>query len=48
MLGRDPSAPGVLWEDLYDLMRVRGFGSGYYVDALAGVDIAVWDLFGRR
>ena len=47
-LGRDPSAPGVLWEDLYDLMRVRGFGSGYYVDALAGVDIAVWDLFGRR
>ena len=25
-----------------------GFTSGYYVDALAAVDIAVWDLFGRR
>ena len=47
MLGRDPGAPAPLWEDLYDLMRVRGFTSGYYVDALAGVDIAVWDLFGR-
>jgi galactonate dehydratase len=48
MIGRDPAAPIVLHEDLYDLMRVRGFFGGYYVDALAGVDIAVWDLFGRR
>jgi L-alanine-DL-glutamate epimerase-like enolase superfamily enzyme len=48
MIGRDPGAPVVLHEDLYDLMRVRGFFGGYYVDALAGVDIAVWDLFGKR
>ncbi len=47
MIGRDPGAPVPLHEDLYDLMRVRGFISGYYVDALAGVDIAVWDLYGR-
>ncbi|MEM9756145.1 MAG: mandelate racemase/muconate lactonizing enzyme family protein [Pseudomonadota bacterium] len=47
MIGRDPSAPAPLHEDLYDLMRVRGFFGGYYVDALAGVDIAVWDLFGQ-
>jgi galactonate dehydratase len=47
MIGRDPGEPVVLHEDLYDLMRVRGFFGGYYVDALAGVDIAVWDLFGR-
>ncbi len=44
MTGRDPRDPGVLHEDLYDLMRVRGFFGGYFVDALAGVDIAVWDL----
>jgi L-alanine-DL-glutamate epimerase-like enolase superfamily enzyme len=37
----------VLHEDLYDLMRVRGFFGGYFVDALAGVDIAIWDLFGK-
>jgi galactonate dehydratase len=28
-------------------MRVRGFGGGYYVDAIAGVDIALWDLCGK-
>ena len=48
MQGRDPGAPRVLHEDLYDLMRVRGFWGGYYLDALAGVDIAVWDLCGKR
>ncbi|MCM0019766.1 MAG: mandelate racemase/muconate lactonizing enzyme family protein [Tagaea sp.] len=47
ILGRDPRDPVVLHEDLYDLMRVRGFFGGYYVDALAGVDIAVWDLYGK-
>lgn len=47
MVGRDPRDPVVLHEDLYDLMRVRGFFGGYYVDSLAGVDIAVWDLHGK-
>ena len=48
ILGRCPSEVSVIWEDLYDLMRVRGFFGGYYVDALAGIDIALWGLFGRR
>lgn len=48
IIGRDPGAPVVIHEDLYDLMRVRGFFGGYYVDALAGVDIALWDLFGKN
>ena len=47
IVGRDPSEPVVIHEDLYDLMRVRGFFGGFYLDALAGVDIAIWDLFGR-
>ena len=47
ILGRDPSDPMVIQEDLYDLMRVRGFSGGYYGDAIAGVDIAVWDLYGK-
>ena len=47
IIGRDPCDPVVIHEDLYDLMRVRGFFGGYYVDSLAGVDIAVWDLFGK-
>jgi galactonate dehydratase len=28
-------------------MRVRGFFGGYYVDALAGLDIALWDAAAR-
>ena len=47
IVGRDPRDPVVIQEDLYDLMRVRGYGGGYYADAIAGVDIALWDLFGK-
>ena len=45
--GRDPFDVQVIWEDLYDLMRVRGYHSGFYLDALAGIDIALWDLCGK-
>lgn len=47
IVGRDPRDVVVIQEDLYDLMRVRGFFGGFYVDAIAGIDIAVWDLFGK-
>lgn len=47
VVGRDPAHAVVIHEDLYDLMRVRGFFGGYYVDALAGIDIAIWDLFAK-
>jgi galactonate dehydratase len=46
--GRSPDMPAVIHEDLYDLMRVRGFFGGFYLDTLAAVDIALWDLLGRR
>ena len=47
VVGRDPRDVVVIQEDLYDLMRVRGCFGGFYVDAIAGIDIALWDLFGR-
>lgn len=47
VVGRDARDAMVIQEDLYDLMRVRGFFGGYYMDAIAGVDIAIWDLFGK-
>jgi len=47
LLGRDPADVAVIYEDMYDMMRVRGFFGGYYVDALAGIDIAIWDLKGK-
>ncbi|MBI3973022.1 MAG: mandelate racemase/muconate lactonizing enzyme family protein [Chloroflexi bacterium] len=48
LLGRDPMAIEALWADLYGAMRDRGHRAGFYVDALAGVDAALWDLRGKR
>jgi L-alanine-DL-glutamate epimerase-like enolase superfamily enzyme len=47
IVGRDPRDASVINEDLYDLMRVRGGSVGVWGDALAGIDIALWDLFGK-
>jgi L-alanine-DL-glutamate epimerase-like enolase superfamily enzyme len=47
IIGRDPADAVAIHEDLYDLMRVRGFFGGFYLDALAGVDIALYDLTGK-
>jgi L-alanine-DL-glutamate epimerase-like enolase superfamily enzyme len=48
LLGRDPREPAVIHEDLYDLMRVRNGSGGLWGDALAALDIAVWDLLGHQ
>ena len=48
LLGRDPMAIEVLWADLYGAMRDRGHRTGFYIDALAGVNSALWDLRGKR
>lgn len=47
VVGRDPRDVAVIHEDLYDLMRVRGYTGGFYLDALAAIDIALWDLCGK-
>jgi galactonate dehydratase len=45
--GRSPFDVQAIWDDLYDLMRVRGYTGGFWLDAMAGVDIALWDLMGK-
>ena len=47
ILGRNPLSVVTIYEDLYDLLRVRGYTGGFYHDALAAVDIALWDIFGK-
>ncbi len=44
VIGRDPQDVAAIHDDLYDLMRVRGYTGGYYLDALAAIDIALWDI----
>ena len=40
----DPEDVEAIWDDLYGLMRVRGCFGGFNVDAIAALDIALWDL----
>src|SRR6185312_7603115 len=47
VLGADPRDVLVLWERMYAGMRVRGHRAGFYIEAIAGVDIALWDLAGQ-
>lgn len=45
--GMDASRPRPAWSRLRDLMRERGHLGGHQADALAAVDIALWDLAGK-
>jgi len=36
-----------LWWRMYSAMRVRGQTGGFMLDAIAGIDIALWDLAGK-
>lgn len=47
LIGEDPTRVRPLWERLTGLMRERGHLTGHQADALAAVDIALWDLTGR-
>ena len=47
LLGEDPLAIEPLWERMYGSMRLRGHSTGYQLEAIAGVDIALWDLAGK-
>lgn len=35
------------WDTMYRTMRVRGQTGGFMLDAISGVDIALWDLAGQ-
>jgi galactonate dehydratase len=46
-IGTDPADVERTWDELYGLMRVRGCSGGFHVDAIAALDIALWDLYGK-
>jgi len=47
-IGADPADVETIWDELYGLMRVRGCSGGFHVDAIAAIDIALWDLRGKQ
>lgn len=48
VVNREFADPTELWDFVYDSQRGRGINSGYWMDALAALDIAVWDALGKR
>lgn len=44
LLGADPRQVDVLWDRMYRSMNVRGHFTGFMLDAISGVDIALWDI----
>lgn len=46
LLGREVDDVEVLWEEMYNVTRAYGQG-GIAVNAISGVDIALWDALGR-
>ncbi len=47
LVGRDALATRVLRDDMYGLMNLRGHGGGFMLDAISGVDTALWDIKGK-
>ncbi|HWB35998.1 MAG TPA: mandelate racemase/muconate lactonizing enzyme family protein [Rugosimonospora sp.] len=46
-LGTGLDEIAVTWERMYAAMRVRGHDSGFWLEAISGVDIALWDAWGH-
>ena len=47
VLGSDPRDIEPTWERLYASMRLRGHEGGFLLEAISGIDIALWDLVGK-
>ncbi len=47
LIGKDPLDREALWELLFGVMMNRGHNKGFFVEAVSGIDIALWDLAGK-
>jgi L-alanine-DL-glutamate epimerase-like enolase superfamily enzyme len=47
LLDQNPMHSEMLWERMYAAQRLRGHNTGYTMEAISGLDIALWDLRGK-
>ncbi len=47
LMGQRVEGPSAITRGLRELMRERGHLGGHQADAIAGIDIALWDLWGK-
>lgn len=47
LIGSNPWNVEGIWESMYSTMRSRGHSRGFLLEAMSGIDIALWDLLGQ-
>ncbi len=47
LIGQDPLDVEPIWEMMYATMRHRGHSKGFMIEAMSGVEIALFDLIGK-
>lgn len=47
IIGVDPVHTRVAWELMFSVMMNRGHLQGFFLEALSGIDIALWDIKGK-
>jgi L-alanine-DL-glutamate epimerase-like enolase superfamily enzyme len=48
LIGQDARQIGRLWERMFAAMHLRSHTQGFTMEAIAGIDIALWDLLGKH
>ena len=48
VIGNDPIDRQVLWDRMFASLRTRGHTEGFFVEAMSGIDLALWDLIGKK
>ncbi|MFF1870231.1 mandelate racemase/muconate lactonizing enzyme family protein [Streptomyces sp. CB03911] len=47
LIGQDALATSAIWDRLFKGQAAGGHNRGFYLEAMAGVDLALWDLRGK-
>jgi len=47
LIGKDARDVEIIWELMYGIMVNRGHTKGFYIEAISGIDIALWDAVAK-
>ena len=47
IIGENPMEIEGLWQRMFNLMRYRGHTRGFFLEAISGIDMALWDIGGK-